>query len=222
MGRKDFPTEIVVAVVDGVVAAAVTVHYIDMMIDGVKMRTGGIAGVATRWEYRRHGLATALMRESIKRIKSKGIATSSLFTGMNLPAKRIYDRLGYTETSRWLRYSAIYRPVDVLRRSFEFRGKWFSRRQYPRARLRSWRERVLMDGGDWRATITFDGRNFKVSAGKRGRPTLTMKGNTIGILECFWNRICFDRYLKERRIRIDGSPEAREIWRRIVTMEWVE
>ncbi len=222
MDRKDFPGEIVVAVVDGIVVAAVTILYIDVMVDGVKMRTGGIAGVATRWDYRRRGLATKLLHESIKRIRSKGVATSMLFTGVQLPSRRIYHRLGYTETSRWLRYSAFYRPVDVLRRSFEFRSKWFARTQYARTKLKSWRERVLVEGDDWRATITFDGRNFKVLAGKRGRPTLTMKGSTYGVFGCFWNKARYDRSLKERKVRITGTPEARDTWRRIVTLEWVE
>jgi len=125
--RRDPPRETLVAVVDGVIASTVEVQYRDLIVGGVPIRTGGIAGVATRWEYRHHGLATRLMREAIRRVRSRGISNTTLFTGTNLPAIRIYTRLGYSETSKWQVFRDIRRPVDFLRSRFEYRSKWLGR-----------------------------------------------------------------------------------------------
>ncbi len=222
MKRKDARAERIVAVVDGKVVASVTVIYFNLVVDGVPIRTGAIAGVATRWSYRRQGLATILMRAAIKRIKARGISNSTLFTGVQLPAKRIYERLGYSETSRWLRLADIRKPVDVLKRVFDERSRWLPRTPYAGPALKRWRERVLYDSDGWRATVTFDGKQFVVRAGRRGNPTIVMRGPTRPLIESFWNRFAYDRHVKRGTIRVVGPRGACEFWRRIVTLEWVE
>ncbi len=220
--RRDFPRDLLVALVDGVVASTVDVQYRKLLVDGVPLWTGGIAGVATRWEHRGRGLATRLMREAIRRIRARGISNTSLFTGHHLPAIRIYERLGYAETSDWRILDDIRRPVPWIAKRFEWRSRWM--RQMPPGReiLRTWRKRVLLATPDWSATITCDGKGFAVRAGRRGRPEVVMRGTSRAIFYSFGDRFAFDRDVRTGKVRVAGPPEAVRTWRRILTLEWTE
>jgi predicted N-acetyltransferase YhbS len=220
--RREFPRDLLVALVDGVVASTVDVQYRTLVVDGVPLRTGGIAGVATRWEYRGRGLATRLMREAIRRIRVRGISNTTLFTGHHLPAIRIYERFAYTETADWRILYDIRRPVPWIAKRFEWRSRWM--RQTPAAReiLRTWRKRVLLATPDWNATITCDRKGFAVRAGRRGRPDVVMRGTSKAILHSFGDRLAFDRNIRAGKVRVAGTPQAVRTWRRILTLEWTE
>ncbi len=58
---------------------------------------GGIGGVATLPEYRRHGFATLLLRDAIAYMERKGHAISMLFTNIN----PFYARLGWADFPEW-------------------------------------------------------------------------------------------------------------------------
>ena len=220
--RKDFHRERFVAVVDGVVAANITLLDIDLLINGLPLKTIGIAAVATRWDYRRRGFATMLLDRAIERAKERGISVVALFTGVNFPAKRIYERAGFTETKRWIRYQAVRDPTRLLERFFEWRSQWLVKTSYGRAALRVWRERVLFASGNWRATVTCDGKKFRVQAGKIGKPTVTVTGPIRALNECFGNRLAYDGHVKLGSIHLTGSKESLALLRRFVTLEWVE
>ena len=222
MRRRAPPAETFVAVVDGVVASTVEVLYRDLIIGGVPIRTGGIAGVATRWEYRHRGLATRLMREAIRRIRSRGISSATLFTGTNLPAIRIYTRLGYSETSAWQVFREFRRPVDFLRTRFEYRSKWLPRTPFGTSLLRGWKSRLLLASPRWKATVTFEGKKFTVHPGRRGPPDVIVRGSAAHLWDCLGDRLAYEEYSRRRWIRVTRDEEDREKWRRILTREWEE
>src|SRR5438093_5415962 len=89
MRDPDVRRDLLVALVDGVVASTVNIQYRRLLVDGVPILTGGIASVATHWDYRGRGLATRLMKEAIRRMRARGVSNTTLFTGHNLPAIRI-------------------------------------------------------------------------------------------------------------------------------------
>ena len=219
---REFPRDLLIALVDGVVASTVDIQYRTLLVDGVPLRTGGIAGVATRWEFRGRGLATRLMREALRRIRARGISSTTLFTGHPLPAIRIYRRLGYSEASDWRILYDIRRPVPWIAKRFEWRSRWMRQTPAARAILRTWRARVLLASPDWTATITCDGKGFTVRPGRRGRPEVVMRGSSKAIFHSFGDRLAFDRNLRTGKVRITGPPEAVRTWRRVLTLEWTE
>jgi len=219
---KDPEEEILVAVVDGVLASAVSIQYRELLIDGVPIRTGGIAGVATRWDYRQRGLATRLMKESLRRIRARGICNTTLFTGHNLPAIRIYTHLGYSQTSDWRIFYDFRRPVPWIEKRFEYRTRWLRRTPFGTEALRTWNRRVLLKTPRWSVTITWDGREFKVRGGRRGTPDLVIRGRAERVLESFGNRLTYDRNRRTGRIAVAGDADVARTWRRIMTLEWRE
>jgi len=220
--NPDVPRETLIAVVDGVVASTVDIQYRQLLVDGVRILTGGIAGVATHWDHRGRGLATRLMAEAHRRIRAQGASNATLFTGHALPAIRIYRRLGYLETRDWVQFHEFARPVDWVQKRFEYRSKWLRRTPFGRALLEGWRHRVWMVTPAWGVAITYDGRRFRVVAGRRGRPDLVVRGGTREILSSFGDRSSYDRYRRSRKIRVSGDPAVAEVWRRLLTLEWRE
>ncbi len=212
--------EYLVAVVDGVIASTVNIQYRELLVDGVPIRTGGIAGVATHGDYRRRGLATRLMREATRRIRARRISNATLFTGYDLPAIRIYRRLGYTETADWHSLYDVRRPLEWIAKRFEYRGKWLRIASYGKAILEGWDKRVLLAAPGWRATVSCDGRRFTVRAGRRGRPDVVMRGPADAIVDCFGAPDTFDAYARRGILRLSGDRDAIRSWRRILTMGW--
>ncbi len=212
--------EYLVAVVDGVVASTVDIEIIELYVDGVRVRTGGIAGVATHAAYRHRGLATRLMRGAMRRIRARGISSATLFTGYDLPAIRIYRRLGYTETADWQSLYEAPRPVDWIRGRFEYRGRWLRAASFGRPILEGWDRRVLLETPRWRATVSCDGRRFTVQAGRRGTPDVVMRGSPEAIITSFGAPHTFDAHVRRGTIRLSGEPDAIRRWRRILTLGW--
>ena len=222
LNRREFPRDLLIALVDGVVASTVDVQYRRLLVDGVPIWTGGIAGVATLWEYRGRGLATRLMREAIRRIRARGISNTTLFTGHALPAIRIYERLGYSETSDWHILYDIRKPVEWIAKRFEWRNRWLRQTPFGREALRSWRRRVLIATPRWSATIVGDGKGFRVRPGRRGRPDIVVRGDPDEVFFSFGDRLAFDRNVRRGTIRLTGDATDIGTWRRILTLEFTE
>jgi ribosomal protein S18 acetylase RimI-like enzyme len=219
---REFTRDLLVALIDGTVASTVDVQYRRLLVDGVPLWTGGIAGVATRWDYRGRGLATRLMKEAIRRIRARGVSNTSLFTGHNLPAIRIYERLGYRETSDWQTIYDIRKPVAWIAKRFEWRSRWLPQTPFGREILRTLRKRVLISTPEWKVTIHGDGRRFRVLGGTRGRPDVVMRGNARDVFRCFGDRFAFDRSVRRGTVRLSGDRESIRTWRRVLTLEWRE
>ncbi|OGG55512.1 MAG: hypothetical protein A3F84_29700 [Candidatus Handelsmanbacteria bacterium RIFCSPLOWO2_12_FULL_64_10] len=64
--------------------------------EGVYVSLAGIAGVGTRAEFRRKGIATRMMEEARRFALEKGYCCSGLSTNWGNVARRLYSRAGYT------------------------------------------------------------------------------------------------------------------------------
>jgi len=65
--------------------------------EGVYLKTGGISGVCTDSDFRKKGIVTNLMKLSLNYAENIGASNSSLYTGLDIPAHRIYSRLGFVD-----------------------------------------------------------------------------------------------------------------------------
>jgi len=94
--------------------------------EGVYTKTGGISGVCTDSDYRKKGIVTNLMKLSLEYAKNIGASNASLYTGLDIPAHRIYQRLGFVDIMTWrtyikyLNYPAIFAKwIRQLNRSLK-------------------------------------------------------------------------------------------------------
>lgn len=85
-----------VAVDDGQIVSTVRVFIRKMYFHGEMVSFGGIGEVSTRSEYRKRGLATQLLKDSIQFMEKRGIAISMLHGN-----QRIYSDLGWEHVPRY-------------------------------------------------------------------------------------------------------------------------
>lgn len=110
------PEDIFVGVADGKLVGHVDMEFKQLDHgEGVHLRTAGIAGVCTDSDYRRRGIVTNLMKLALDDARQRGVSNASLFTGLDLPAVRIYRRLGFVEVMTWRTYIKYvdYRSIFV-------------------------------------------------------------------------------------------------------------
>ena len=90
------PEGIRVAVDNGTIVSTVRVFIRKMFLHGEPITVGGIGEVSTRSEYRRRGLASQLLKDSIEFMESRDIAVSLLFG-----SQRIYSIEGWEKVPRY-------------------------------------------------------------------------------------------------------------------------
>ena len=90
------PEGIRVAVDKGTIISTVRVFIRKMFLHGEPVTVGGIGEVSTRPEYRRRGIATQLLKDSIQFMESRDIVFSSLHG-----SQRIYSIEGWEKVPRY-------------------------------------------------------------------------------------------------------------------------
>ena len=90
------PEGIRVAVDNGTIVSTVRVFIRKMFLHGEPVTVGGIGEVSTRPEYRRRGLASQLLKDSIEFMEDSGIVLSSLHG-----SQRIYSMEGWEKVPRY-------------------------------------------------------------------------------------------------------------------------
>jgi len=82
---------------DGAIAA-----YVNGWIDPVN-RVGDFGPVGARPAFRRQGLTRAVLLESLRRMKARGMDRVSVSTGVsNIPARRLYESVGFRVVNQFL------------------------------------------------------------------------------------------------------------------------
>lgn len=85
-----------VALDKGTIVSTVRVFIRKVFLHGEPITVGGIGEVSTRPEYRRHGIATQLLKDSIRFMESRDIVVSVLFG-----SQRIYSIEGWEKVPRY-------------------------------------------------------------------------------------------------------------------------
>jgi len=96
--QKVLPEQIFIGEADGRPVSSVEVVFKQLHMDeDVYLKTWGISGVCTDSDYRKKGIISNLMKLSLEHAKNSGISNASLFTGLDIPAHRIYQRFGFVD-----------------------------------------------------------------------------------------------------------------------------
>lgn len=116
--------------------------------EGHYLKTGGIAGVCTDSDYRRKGIATCLLKLSLDHIRRSGASNSSLYTGLDIPAHRIYSELGFVDIATWHSFIKYFDYPFVFARWI----RWLNRRlKHSKIAMRSLK--------DWSKSVVFELEN---------------------------------------------------------------
>ena len=211
--------------VDGAVASHINVVFKELHLgEGVYSKTGGIGGVCTCSEFRRKGLITSLMRQTLDYVRNSGVSNSGLYTGLMLPAHRIYERNGFCDVTTMSSY------VKILDFAYAFR-LWL--RDINRDIKVSRIAQKTLQG--WNRTIVFQfeefgAQSFYFNRGRFHRVRKPPKNADIVIatsLEMLFRatqgEFRFEEATKTGKIQVkQGTDADLQMLRRILTRMWNE
>lgn len=107
---KITPEYIFICEADGKPVSIVDILFKQLHVgEGVYSKTCGIADVCTDSDYRNKGIASNLMKLALEYAKNSGASNASLFTGLDIPAHRIYQRLGFVDI---MTFSSYFKCLD--------------------------------------------------------------------------------------------------------------
>lgn len=142
---RTLPEQIFIGEVNGKPVSTVQVVFKRLHLgEGVFVKTGGIAGVCTDSDYRRRGIVTNLMRLGVDFAKSRGASTCSLYTDLDIPAHRIYSRLGFVDVMTWRSYTRYLDYPYIFSRWIRMLNRLLKDSKVAVRRLRGWERCVVI------------------------------------------------------------------------------
>ena len=214
-----------VSEVDGEVVSSISVESKELHLgEGVYVKTGGIAGVCTCSDYRRRGLMTNLFRQSFKYIKNSGVSNSSLYTGLTLPAHRIYRRFGFCDIQTWPAYIKILDFSYVFRRWIRDLNRHLKSSKIARKTLQEWNCSVVFEFED-AGTQSFRFRNghFQRLAKPPKSADLVMAMGVETLFRIMWGAIKLDDAIERKKVQVKkGSDADLRLLKKVLIRIWDE
>jgi GNAT superfamily N-acetyltransferase/putative sterol carrier protein len=132
--------------IEGNIVSHVNVVFKELHLgEGVYMKTGGVGGVCTCSEQRKRGIMTSMMKQTLDYIKDAGVSNSALYTGLMLPAHRIYQRYGFGDVQTWSFYLKILDFPYVFRTWLRELNRTVKTSQIAQKTLRGWNRTIVFE-----------------------------------------------------------------------------
>jgi ribosomal protein S18 acetylase RimI-like enzyme len=143
--NKTQPNQIFVGAVEDKPVSAVEYVFKNLHLgEGVYSKTGGISGVCTDSDYRHKGIVSNLMKLSLNSAKNSGVSNASLYTGLDIPAHRIYLRFGFIDIMTWRAYVKYLDYPAIFAKWVRNLNRFYKDSKIAQRRLQGWEKTVLI------------------------------------------------------------------------------
>jgi len=214
-----------VSEVDGEVVSNVSVELKELHLgEGVYVKTGGIAGVCTGSDYRRKGIMTNLLQQCLAYVKNSGVSNCSLYTGLALPAHRIYQRFGFCDVETWPVYIKIFDFDYVFRTWIRNLNRHLKASKIARRTLQSWNRSVIFEfeGASVQSFHFRHGRFQRLSKPPRSAD-IVIATSVETLIRIMWGAIKFEDAIKTEKMQIKkGSDMDLQLLKKILIRIWDE
>jgi GNAT superfamily N-acetyltransferase len=214
-----------VCIVEGDIVSHIDVVLRELHLgEGVYLKTGGIGGVCTCSEYRRKGVMTDLMQQTLDYIKNTGVSNSALYTGLMLPAHRIYERNGFCDVQTWPFYVKILDFAYVFRLWLRDLNRVIKTSRIAQKTLRGWNRTLVFHFEE------FGIQSFRFGHGRFQRMHKPPKNADIVIatsletlFRIMWGELGFEEARKTGKIHVKhGNVADLQMLKRILIRIWDE
>lgn len=217
-GGKSFVLE-----VDGQIVSTVGIEFKELHLgEGVYLKTAGIGGVCTCSDCRRKGLMTRLLEQSLTYGKNSGVSNSALYTGLMLPAHRIYQRLGFCDVQTWSFYIKFLDFPYYFRIWLRNLNRNLKVSKIARKTLQDWNRSIIFELGAVGAqSFRFDHDHFKKLSKPPKSADIIIATSPEALVHIFWGAIKFEDALETKVIKVKRGSEADlRMLRKIMTGIW--
>lgn len=217
------PEDIFIGEVDGKLVSCVEIVLKDLhMGEGVYLRTAGVSGVCTDSDYRRKGIVTKLLKLNLNHAKETGASNASLYTGLDIPAHRIYNRLGFMDVATNRLFIKYLDFPFVFGRWIRYLNRSVKASKIAQKKLVGWEKTVALQIEDV-GTLAFRFRKGRFQRLKKAPRTVDIDFSTdietyhkirMNVIE--WKKAVETGKLVVRR----GEPSDIEMLNRILKWMW--
>lgn len=177
--------------------------------EGVYVKTGGIGGVCTCSDFRRKGIMTNLLQQSLTYIKNSGISNSALYTGQMLPAARIYRRLGFCDVQRWPFYVKYLDYPYVFRTWLRDLNRYLKSSKIAQKTLQNWNRTIVFELEKIGAqSFRFHNGHFQNVPKLPKSPDIVIATNVETLTRIMWGDKKFEDAVKTGKILVKHGSEA--------------
>jgi GNAT superfamily N-acetyltransferase len=143
------PEDVFEAVADGKPVSHVSLEFKQLHHgEGVYLKTAGVGGVCTDSDYRKKGIVTHLMKLALECGQREGLSNASLFTGLDIPAHRLYQRLGFVDVMTLRTYTKYVDYSFVFARWLRFHNRLLKDHRIAAKKLEGWEKSVVVQLGE--------------------------------------------------------------------------
>lgn len=219
-GIKDFVCE-----VEGKIVSHIDIEFKSLHLgEGVYLRTGGIGGVCTCSECRRKGIMTDMMQQTLDYIKTADVSNSALFTGLRLPAHRIYERNGFCDLQTWPFYVKILDFPYVFRRWLRDLNRAVKASNIAQKTLQGWNRIVVLELKELGVqTIRFHNARFQRLTRPPKSADIHIAASWETLLRIMWGELKFEDTIATEKMRVKKCSEFDlRVLKKILTSVWDE
>lgn len=211
-----------VAEIEGEVASNVTVELKELHLgEGVYIKSGGIAGVCTCSESRRKGIVTNLLEQCLKYVENSGVSNSSLYTGIMLPAHRIYTRKGFINVEKWSAYVKILDCAQYFRSWIRSLNRYVKSSKIAQETLQNWDRCIVFELAERTICFRFKHGRFKVLSKPPRSVDIAIITTTRTLARIMWGGEEMRKALETQKVQVKKGTEADlQILRKILTGIW--
>jgi len=219
------PEHIFIGEVEGKLVSSVDLEFKKLHLgEEVYLKTGGIAGVCTDSDYRRKGIVTNLLKQALNYTKQNGVSNSALFTDLDIPAHRIYARMGFVDITTDKSFIKYLDFPFVFKRGIRRRNRLLKYAKIAQRKLQGWEKSVVIQLEDI-GTLCFRFKRGRFQTLKKPPkiPDIIFSTDVQTYTRICWGAIEWEEAVKTRKLVVEkGKPEDIEMLKRILKWVWEE
>ncbi len=190
----------------------------------VFLKTGGIGAVCTDSDYRRKGIMTNLIKQALSYLRQNGVSNSALFTDLDIPAHRIYSRLGFVDVATARSFVKFFDYPFVFKQWIRRRNRLLKYAKMARRRLHGWERSVVIEIKDvGTLSFRFKRGRFQMLKKPPRTPDVVFSTDLLTCAREYLGAMEWEEAVRTGRIVFrKGESADIEVVKRIFTWEWEE
>ena len=217
------PEDIFVGVVNGKLASGVELVFKELHHgEGIYIKTAGFSGVCTDSDYRCRGIVSNLMKIALENSKTRGLSNASLYTGLDIPAHRIYERLGFVDIMTWRTYMKYIDYPAVFSRWVRELNQSLKGSKIAAKKLDGWEKSVAIRLKEIGAlSFRFRKNRFQRLTKVPKLADIEFSTDLETYVKVRRGVVSWEDAVKDRKLTVTrGDPEDVEMFRRILRWRW--
>ncbi|MFX1486111.1 MAG: GNAT family N-acetyltransferase [Promethearchaeota archaeon] len=212
-----------VAEVDGKLVSYVEIMSRKLHVgEKTYLRTGAVAAVCTDSDHRKKGIASNVIGKALESTKNKGISSSALYTELDNPAHRVYERLGFVDLATFRTFMKYLDFRSLFTNWIRRRNRRLKDSKIAKRKLKGW-EKTIVIGIKEVGELCFQFKKGRFQVPRRVPKRIDIEFSTDlqTYTKIWWNVVPWEEAIESKRLVLKrGEQEDIELLKRVLHWRW--